>query len=155
MTFALALILVTASVALVIGIGSDDGYAEAGDTFTVDLPEGVTLEPGATFDVYQNDDQGNATTVRVAEAKAADDGASLKVTFVEAADEATGAAYYVGDPSEGTVPAEQAEGKTQLAAIDAALALPVSVSVGLLGEEASELAWTLQVSASDPSVDRG
>ena len=44
MTFALALILVTASVALVIGIGSDDGYAEAGDTFTVANGDGIDIE---------------------------------------------------------------------------------------------------------------
>ena len=124
----------------------------AGDTISAALPEGVTLEPGATFDVFQNDEQGNPSTIRVATATASEDGTALAVTFVEPTDTATGAAYYVGAPVEGTEPAAQAEGKEQLATIDATLALPVLVSAGLLGEEASELVWTLQTDADDPSV---
>ena len=112
----------------------------------------MTLEPGATLDVFQNDEEGEPTTIRVAEATVENDGTTLKVTFVDPVDTETDDAYYVGDPAEGTVPATQTEGKQQLEGIDATIELPVSVSAELLGEEPGELAWTLQTSLDDPSV---
>ncbi|WP_417228532.1 SpaA isopeptide-forming pilin-related protein [Thermophilibacter sp.] len=124
-----------------------------GDTFTVALPEGVTLQPDATLDVYQNDDQGNPTSVLVAKATAENDGAALKVTFVEPSDTAgSGTAYYVGAPTEGTEPAAQTEGRTQLASLAADLSLDVTLNGALLGEKPGELAWVLQTNANDPSI---
>ena len=124
-----------------------------GDTFTVALPEGVTLQSDAALDVYQNDDQGNPTSVLVAKATAENDGAALKVTFVEPSDTAgSGTAYYVGAPTEGTEPAAQAEGRTQLASLAADLLLDATLDGALLGEKPGELAWVLQTSASDPSI---
>ena len=123
-----------------------------GDTLRVALPEGVSLAPDAKLDVFQLDEEGNPTTVRVAEATAEDDGATLVITFVEPTDTETGDLYYVGDPTEGTEPAAQAEGKTQLAAIDATLELPVTVGAELFGEEPAQLEWTLQTDADDPAV---
>ena len=123
-----------------------------GDTLRVALPEGVTLAPDAKLDVFQLDEEGNPTTVRVAEATAEDDGATLVITFVEPTDTETGDLYYVGDPTEGTEPAAQTEGKTQLVAIDATLELPVTVGAELFGEEPVQLEWTLQTDVDDPAV---
>ena len=122
-----------------------------GDTLVVRLPEGVTAS-GATTDVYQLDAAGRPTTLKVAEAAPSQDGTSLTLTFVEPVDPATGSAYYVGTPTEGTGPAADAAGKRQLEKIDASVALEVSVSSALLADEASELGWTLQTSSADETV---
>lgn len=122
-----------------------------GDTLVVRLPEGVTAS-GATTDVYQLDAAGSPTTIKVAEAAPSQDGTSLTLTFVEPVDPATGSTYYVGTPTEGTVPAADAAGKRQLEKIDASVALEVSVSSALLADEASELGWTLQTSSADETV---
>lgn len=71
-----------------------------GDTLTVPLPEGVTVTGGA-LDVYQLDAAGAPTALKVASAEPVQDGAALRVTFVEPVDPATGAAYYVGVPTRG------------------------------------------------------
>lgn len=122
-----------------------------GDTLVVRLPEGVTAS-GATTDVYQLDAAGRPTTLKVAEAAPSQDGTSLTLTFVEPVDPATGSTYYVGTPTEGTVPAAAAAGKQQLEKIDASVALEVSVSSALLADEASELGWTLQTSSADETA---
>ncbi|MDM8270787.1 SpaA isopeptide-forming pilin-related protein [Thermophilibacter provencensis] len=132
---------------------SADGHTVVlpGDTLTVSLPEGLTLSDAA-LDVYHSDAEGSPTAIKVAEAAPAQDGTALTLTFVEPADAETGAAYYVGTPAEGTVPAAQTEGKQQLKTLDANLSLEVSVSTALLSDEASELTWTLQTSSADGAV---
>ena len=132
---------------------SADGHTVVlpGDTLTVSLPEGLTLSDAA-LDVYQSDAEGNPTALKVAEAAPAQDGTALTLTFVEPVDAETGAAYYVGTPTEGTAPAAQADGKRQLKTLDANLSLEVSVSTELLADAASELTWTLQTSSADEAV---
>lgn len=71
---------------------------DAGDYFTVDMPEGITLADDAAFDVFQTDEESaeeaggeevsaeeanEAEGIRIATAEAVEDGAQLKVTFVE------------------------------------------------------------------------
>ncbi|MDM8245342.1 hypothetical protein QUW40_01840 [Collinsella tanakaei] len=65
---------------------------DAGDYFTVDMPEGITLADDAAFDVFQVDEEpaeeaggeeADADGIRIATAEAVEDGAQLKVTFVE------------------------------------------------------------------------
>ena len=80
----------------------------AGDYFTVDMPEGITLADDAAFDVFQVDEEpaeeaggeeADADGIRIATAEAVEDGAQLRVTFVEATDVATGEAYAIGEAS--------------------------------------------------------
>ena len=129
-----------------------------GDSFTVTLPEGMTISDQMvdndkhSFDIFHSDEEGNPTTLKIAEGTIENEGTTLKVTFVEPVDPATGSAYYVGTPTEGTVPAADAAGKQQLEKIDASVALEVSVSSALLTDEASELGWTLQTSSADETV---
>ena len=133
-----------------------------GDTFTVNLPSGLTLsdemitntEKG-TFDIFQSDAEGNPTTLKIAEGTIENEGTTLKVTFVEpteTADTENTTAYYVGSPTEGTVPAAQTEGKEQIEKLDASIDLKVAVKAELLTDEASELTWTLQTKADDENV---
>lgn len=112
--------------------GSDTGDHNAvvpGDSFVVDLPEGLTVSDegllaGEKADVFQADDEGNATTTRIAELSAEKDGAAVRVTFVEPTDEGV----TVGMPA------------TPRAALD----LAVSVDPSLVGEGETELEWVLQ-----------
>ena len=119
-----------------------------GDTLTVPLPEGVTVSGGA-LDVYQLDAAGAPTALKVAAAEPVQDGAALRVTFVEPVDPVTGAAYYVGAPTEGTVPAVQAEDAQQLAALHAGVTLKVAVSSELLDAEPSQTTWDLSAVSGD------
>ena len=112
------------------------------------LPEGVTVTGGA-LDVYQLDAARAPTALKVASAEPVQDGAALRVTFVEPVDPATGAAYYVGVPTEGTVPAAQAEGAQQLAALRAGVTLEVAVSSELLGAEPFQMTWDLSAVSGD------
>lgn len=104
-----------------------------GDTFAVDLPGGLSLAPDAVLDVFLLDEQGAPSSVRIGEAVAENDGAALRVTLSAPTDE------------EGSA-AELPE------VVSARLGLPVTVSAELLGDEPSELVWTLQADADDPSV---
>lgn len=130
----------------------DHTVVVSGDTFSVPLPEGMTLEPDFECDVFQLDEQGNQTTVLLGAARASEDGASLVVTFSDPVDAETGTNYYVGDPAAGTVPESEAEGRERLDAISSAVELPVTVSGELLGEEPAQIEWLLQTSSEDPSV---
>ena len=132
-----------------------------GDSFTVTLPEGMTISDQMvdndkhSFDIFQSDEEGNPTTLKIAEGTIENEGTMLKVTFmepVETADTENTTAYYVGNPTEGTVPAAQTEGKEQIEKLDASIDLKVAVKAELLTDEASELTWTLQTKADDENV---
>ena len=129
------------------------------DTFTVDLPDGITLsdemitnaEKG-TFDIFQSDAEGDPTTVKIAEGTIQNEGTTLKVTFVEPTDTADGTSYYVGDPADNTVPATQAEGKEQLDVLKADFDLRVDVRADVLADDASQMTWSLQTDANDENI---
>ena len=132
-----------------------------GDSFTVTLPEGMAISGQMvdndkhSFDIFQSDEEGNPTTLKIAEGTVKNEGTTLKVTFVEpveTADAKNTTAYYVGAPTEGTVPATQTEGKEQVEKLNASIDLKVAVKSELLTDEASELTWTLQTKADDESV---
>lgn len=133
------------------GVG-DHAVIVAGDTFTVSLPAGITvsdemLSASGDFEIYQADDEGNPTGVLIARGTLENDGAAVKVTFVDPVDAGTGAEYYVGSPVEGTIPATQTEGRTQLSVARASVALSVDVSSDLVADDASEIDWVLQAGA--------
>lgn len=116
------------------------------------LPAGITvsdemLSASGDFEIYQADDEGNPTGVLIARGTLENDGAAVKVTFVDPVDVGTGAEYYVGSPVEGTIPATQTEGRTQLSVARASVALSVDVSSDLVADDASEIDWVLQAGA--------
>ena len=92
----------------------------AGDTFSVPLPEGVSLASDDAVPVYALDDAGNATTEQVAELTTADGDA--RVTLLEAA-----------------------AGRTSLAC---SAGLPVLLDSSLVEDVASSIVWTLQSSSN-------
>lgn len=104
---------------------------EPGDYFTEDLPDGVTLAGAELEDVFRlNDDDNDPTSVRVAEARPSEDGASLKVTIVETPEEAAPAALLAG------------------------ASLSVNVATDSLDDDATTRTWTLQVDAADEGVEQ-
>lgn len=119
-----------------------------GDTFTVNLPQGITLSrdmlaSDGTLHINQVDSKGNDTGIRIATGTIQNNGSTLKVEFVQPSKDGT--AYYVGDPAENTVPATQTEGKQQLASLSASLDLTVEVSPDLVQDDAeNSITWTLQ-----------
>ncbi|WP_273384360.1 SpaA isopeptide-forming pilin-related protein [Enorma phocaeensis] len=115
-----------------------------GDTFTVNLPEGIVLASTDTFDIYQRDANGDETGIRIATAEPAADGSALTITFVTATD-AAGTTYTIGAPTEGTEPAAEAEGTEALATADMRLALEVEVDTALMTMAETQIEWALQI----------
>lgn len=125
---------------------------DAGDYFTVDMPEGITLADDAAFDVFQVEEEpaeeaggeeADADGIRIATAEAVEDGAQLKVTFVEATDVATGEAYAIGE-----APVEESteEGAATVQVLDTAraeLALDVEIDTAALADEPATVAGRL------------
>ena len=115
-----------------------------GDTFTVNLPEGIVLASTDTYDIYQRDANGDETGIRIATAEPAADGSALTITFVTATD-AAGTTYTIGAPTEGTEPAAEAEGTEALATADMRLALEVEVDTALMTMAETQIEWALQI----------
>lgn len=92
----------------------------AGDSLTVSLPDGVALSAAGAVPVYAIDDEGNATSEQVGELALAD--GTPKVTLLDVAG-----------------------GRDSLRC---AATLPITFEVGLLGNAASTLVWTLQTSST-------
>ena len=112
----------------------------AGDTVTVPLPEiFAPIDPDAKLDVFQLDENDEPTTIRIATAEVVD--GALKITFIAPEDTETGETYLVGAAPEATDGSEQTP---VLATLHARIDLDVLVPASLVGDEASELTWTLQ-----------
>lgn len=114
-----------------------------GDWFSVELPK--ELKPAdetLALDVFQNDEQGNATTVKIAEAKWGD---KAKVTFTTPVDTASGAAP-LNDES-----ADQATGAdvSMPLTLAASVQLPVVFSADLVQDAPSTLNWLLRQTATE------
>lgn len=122
----------------------DHSVIMPGDTFTVNLPEGIVLASTDTFDIYQRDANGDETGIRIATAEPAADGSALTITFVTATD-AAGTTYTIGAPTEGTEPAAEAEGTETLATADMRLALEVEVDIALMTMAEAQIEWALQI----------
>lgn len=115
----------------------------AGDTVTVPLPENFApIDPDAQLDVFQLDENDEPTTIRIATAEVVD--GALKITFIAPEDTETGETYLVGAAPEATDGSEQTP---VLATLHARIDLGVLVPASLVGDEASELTWTLQKDA--------
>ena len=115
-----------------------------GDWFLVKLPEGLEIADGTlALDVFQNDEQGNATTVKIAEATWED--GKAKVTFTTPVDTASGAAP-LNDES-----ADQATGAdvSMPLTLAASVQLPVVFSANLVQDAPSTLNWLLQQTATE------
>lgn len=115
-----------------------------GDWFSVELPK--ELKPAdetLALDVFQNDEQGNATTVKIAEATW--EGDKAKVTFTTPVDTASGAAP-LNDES-----ADQATGAdvSMPLTLAASVQLPVVFSANLVQDAPSTLNWLLQQTATE------
>ena len=125
-----------------------------GDTLTVNLPAGITpADATQTFDVYQRDAEGNAISIKIADAKY--ENGALKLTFVEPKDGA-GATYVVG--AEPTV--EEGQSAPQrLGTLNASIDMDVVFPLSLAQADATQLPWTLQVKTgvaeAEASVEAG
>lgn len=115
-----------------------------GDWFSVDLPK--ELKPAdetLALDVFQNDEQGNATTVKIAEAKW--EGDKAKVTFTTPVDTASGAAPLNDESADFATGADVSMPSTLAASVQ----LPVVFSADLVQEAPSTLNWLLQQTATE------
>lgn len=115
-----------------------------GDWFTVELPKEIKpADETLALDVFQNDEQGNATTVKIAEAMW--EGGKAKVTFTTPVDTASGAAP-LNDES-----ADQATGAdvSMPLTLAASMQLPVVFSANLVQDAPSTLNWLLQQTATE------
>ena len=114
-----------------------------GDWFSVELPK--ELKPAdetLALDVFQNDEQGNATTVKIAEATW--EGDKAKVTFTTPVDTASGAASLYGQSAERATGADASMPLTLAASVQ----LPVVFSADLVQDAPSTFNWLLQQTAS-------
>lgn len=114
-----------------------------GDWFSVELPK--ELKPAdetLALDVFQNDEQGNATTVKIAEATW--EGDKAKVTFTTPVDTASGAAPLNGQSAERATGADASMPSTLAASVQ----LPVVFSADLVQDAPSTFNWLLQQTAS-------
>lgn len=114
-----------------------------GDWFSVELPK--ELKPAdetLALDVFQNDEQGNATTVKIAEATW--EGDKAKVTFTTPVDTASGAAPLYGQSAERATGADASMPLTLAASVQ----LPVVFSADLVQDAPSTFNWLLQQTAS-------
>ena len=115
-----------------------------GDWFSVELPKELKPADGTlALDVFQNDEQGNATTVKIAKATWED--GKAKVTFTTPVDTASGAAP-LNDES-----ADQATGAdvSMPLTLAASVQLPVVFSANLVQDAPSALNWLLQQTATE------
>lgn len=118
-----------------------------GDYFTIALPDGFALaDSTATIDVFQLNDDGTASTVKIAEAALVN--GSLKVTFCEPTDTATGAAALDVESASAATSTEGATQTTLKASID----LSVLFESSLVGEEETDVTWVSQTK-SDGTVN--
>lgn len=114
-----------------------------GDWFSVELPK--ELKPAdetLALDVFQNDEQGNATTVKIAEATW--EGDKAKLTFTTPVDTASGAAPLYGQSAQWATGADASMASTLAASVQ----LPVVFSADLAQDAPSLLNWLLQQTAS-------
>lgn len=114
-----------------------------GDWFSVELPK--ELKPAdetLALDVFQNDEQGNATTVKIAEATW--EGDKAKVTFTTPVDTASGAAPLYGQSEERATGADASMPLTLAASVQ----LSVVFSADLVQDAPSTFNWLLQQTAS-------
>lgn len=115
-----------------------------GDWFSVELPK--ELKPAdetLALDVFQNDEQGNATTVKIAEAKW--EGDKAKVTFTTPVDTASGAAPHNDESADQATSADVSMPSTLAASVQ----LPVVFSANLVQDAPSALNWLLQQTATE------
>ena len=115
-----------------------------GDWFSVELPKELKpAEETLALDVFQNDEQGNATTVKIAEATW--EGDKAKVTFTTPIDTASGAAALYGQSAERATGADASMPLTLAASVQ----LPVVFSADLVQDAPSTFNWLLQQTASE------
>lgn len=114
-----------------------------GDWFSVELPK--ELKPAdetLALDVFQNDEQGNATTVKIAEATW--EGDKAKVTFTTPVDTASGAVPLYGQSAQRATGVDASMPLTLAASVQ----LPVVFSADLVQDAPSTFNWLLQQTAS-------
>lgn len=110
----------------------------AGDSFSVELPEGITpSDANAKFDVYQINADGSTSSIRIATARVENN--SLIVTFSDPVDTATGTSYLVGAASDSS-------DLKVLSTLQASINLDVQVSSSLVHQDAYDMEWVLQTS---------
>lgn len=115
-----------------------------GDWFTQALPEGFAVQDEtAKFDVFQNDDEGNATTVKIATASWNNE--KLKFEFCAPVDTVTGKPAL---DTEATAVEVNTEGATRTV-LSASVSVPVFFDSQLAQDDESEIGWELQQGAPD------
>ena len=115
-----------------------------GDWFTQALPEGFAVQDEtAKFDVFQNDDGGNATTVKIATASWSN--GKLKFEFCAPVDAVTGKPAL---DTEATTVEVNTEGAMRTV-LSASVSVPVSFDSQLAQDDESEIDWELQQGAPD------
>lgn len=113
-----------------------------GDWFTQALPEGFAVQDEtAKFDVFQNDDEGNATTVKIATASWSN--GKLKFEFCAPVDAATGKPAL---DTEAIAAEVNTEGATRTI-LSASVSVPVFFDSQLAQDDESEICWELQQGA--------
>lgn len=113
-----------------------------GDWFTQALPEGFAVQDEtAKFDVFQNDDEGNATTVKIATASWSN--GKLKFEFCAPVDAATGKPAL---DTEAIAAEVNTEGATRTI-LSASVSVPVFFDSQLAQDDESEISWELQQGA--------
>lgn len=109
-----------------------------GDWFTQALPEGFAVQDEtAKFDVFQNDDGGNATTVKIATASWSN--GKLKFEFCAPVDAVTGKPAL---DTEATAVEVNTEGATRTV-LSASVSVPVFFDSQLAQDDESEIGWEL------------
>lgn len=113
-----------------------------GDWFTQALPEGFAVQDEtAKFDVFQNDDEGDATTVKIATASWSN--GKLKFEFCAPVDAVTGKPAL---DTEATAAEVNTEGATRTV-LSASVSVPVFFDSQLAQDDESEICWELQQGA--------
>lgn len=113
-----------------------------GDWFTQALPEGFAVQDEtAKFDMFQNDDGGNATTVKIATASWSN--GKLKFEFCAPVDAVTGKPAL---DTEATAVEVNTEGATRTV-LSASVSVPVFFDSQLAQDDESEIGWELQQGA--------
>lgn len=113
-----------------------------GDWFAQALPEGFAVQDEtAKFDVFQNDDGGNATTVKIATASWSN--GKLKFEFCAPVDAATGKPAL---DTEAIAAEVNTEGATRTI-LSASVSVPVFFDSQLAQDDESEIGWELQQGA--------
>lgn len=113
-----------------------------GDWFYQALPEGFAVQDEtAKFDVFQNDDEGNATTVKIATASWSN--GKLKFEFCAPVDAVTGKPAL---DTEAAAVEVNTEGATRTV-LSASVSVPVFFDSQLAQDDESEIGWELQQGA--------